>query len=149
MKNKGNPPPEKIRLAVIDDEPIVCQRLRQIFRKGPFEIETFGEGEAALRRMAEQPFHLVLSDIRLPDRDGLEVLKQIKKDFPKTQVILITGYATLDQAVEAVKTGAFYYLAKPFTPDQVSAIVHRAVEHLQLSGENQRLREDAREKSFF
>ncbi len=141
MKNKGNPPPEKIRLAVIDDEPIVCQRLRQIFRKGPFEIETFGAGEAALRRMAEQPFHLVLSDIRLPDRDGLEVLKQIKKDFPKTQVILITGYATLDQAVEAVKTGAFYYLAKPFTPDQVSAIVHRAVEHLQLSGENQRLRE--------
>ena len=141
MKNKGNPPPEKIRLAVIDDEPIVCQRLRQIFRKGPFEIETFGEGEAALRRMAEQPFHLVLSDIRLPDRDGLEVLKQIKKDFPRTQVILITGYATLDQAVEAVKTGAFYYLAKPFTPDQVSAIVHRAVEHLQLSGENQRLRE--------
>ena len=141
MKNKGNPPPEKIRLAVIDDEPIVCQRLRQIFRKGPFEIETFGAGEAALRRMAEQPFHLVLSDIRLPDRDGLEVLKQIKKDFPKTQVILITGYATLDQAVEAVKTGAFYYLAKPFTPDQVSAIVHRAVEQLQLSGENQRLRE--------
>jgi two-component system response regulator AtoC len=141
MKNKGNPPPEKIRLAVIDDEPIVCQRLRQIFRKGPFEIETFGEGEAALQRMAEQPFHLVLSDIRLPDRDGLEVLKQIKKDFPRTQVILITGYATLDQAVEAVKTGAFYYLAKPFTPDQVSAIVNRAVEHLQLSGENQKLRE--------
>ena len=99
--------------------------------------------------MAEQPFHLVLSDIRLPDRDGLEVLKQIKKDFPKTQVILITGYATLDQAVEAVKTGAFYYLAKPFTPDQVSAIVHRAVEHLQLSGENQRLREDlAKNHSF-
>jgi DNA-binding NtrC family response regulator len=149
MKNKGNPPPEKIRLAVIDDEPIVCQRLRQIFRKGPFEIETFGEGEAALRRMAEQPFHLVLSDIRLPDRDGLEVLKQIKKDFPRTQVILITGYATLDQAVEAVKTGAFYYLAKPFTPDQVSAIVHRAVEHLQISGENQRLREDlAKNHSF-
>ena len=141
MKNKGNPPPEKIRLAVIDDEPIVCQRLRQIFRKGPFEIETFGEGDAALRRMAEQPFHLVLSDIRLPDRDGLEVLKQIKKEFPRTQVILITGYATLDQAVEAVKTGAFYYLAKPFTPDQVSAIVNRAVEHLQLSGENQKLRE--------
>ena len=99
--------------------------------------------------MAERPFHLVLSDIRLPDRDGLEVLKQIKKDFPRTEVILITGYATLDQAVEAVKTGAFYYLAKPFTPDQVSAIVHRAAEHLQLSGENQRLREAlAKDQSF-
>ena len=149
MKNKGNPLPEKIRLAVIDDEPIVCQRLRQIFRKGPFEIETFGEGGAALLRMAEKPFHLVLSDIRLPDRDGLEVLNQIKKDFPRTQVILITGYATLDQAVEAVKKGAFYYLAKPFTPDQVSAIVERAVEHLQLSGENQRLREELAKKHEF
>jgi two-component system response regulator AtoC len=149
MKNKGNPLPEKIRLAVIDDEPIVCQRLRQIFRKGPFEIETFGEGGVALQRMAEKPFHLVLSDIRLPDRDGLEVLNQIKQDFPKTQVILITGYATLDQAVEAVKKGAFYYLAKPFTPDQVSAIVERAVENLQLSGENQRLREDLTQKHEF
>ena len=79
----------------------------------------------------------------------MEVLKQIKKDFPRTQVILITGYATLDQAVEAVKKGAFYYLAKPFTPDQVSAIVHRAMEHLQLSGENQRLREAlAKNQSF-
>jgi two-component system response regulator AtoC len=149
MKNKGNHPPEKIRLAVIDDEPIVRQRLRQIFRKEPFEIEAFGEGEAALRRMAERPFHLVLLDIHLPDRHGLEVLKQIKKDFPRTEVILITGYATLDQAVEAVKKGAFYYLAKPFTPDQVSAIVNRAMDHLQLSGESQRLREAlAKDQSF-
>jgi DNA-binding NtrC family response regulator len=142
MKNKNISLPGKIRLAVIDDEPIVCQRLKQIFRKRPFEVETFEAAEPALHRMAVRPFHLVLSDIRLPDRDGLEVLTEIKKKFPETQVILITGYATLDQAVEAVKQGAFYYLAKPFTPDQVLTIVERAVDQLTLSHENQRLREE-------
>jgi two-component system, NtrC family, response regulator AtoC len=146
MKNKDIPRPGKIRLAVIDDEPIVGKRLKQIFRKRDFEVETFEAAEPALQRMGVRPFHLVLSDIRLPDRDGLEVLKEIKKKFPGTQVILITGYATLDQAVEAVKQGAFYYLAKPFSPDQVLTIVDRALEHLTLSTENQRLREELSQK---
>jgi two-component system response regulator AtoC len=147
MKNKDIPRRPPLRLAVIDDEALVGQRLKQIFRKRPFEVETFGAAEPALRRMAVRPFHLIFSDIRLPDRDGLEVLKEIHKKFPETQVILITGYATLDQAVEAVKEGAFYYLAKPFTPDQVLTIADRAVEHLTLSGENQRLREKLYKKS--
>ena len=137
---------DSIRLAVIDDEPTVCQRLKQIFRKGPFEIETFGEGTPALARMDQKPFHIVLSDIRLPDMDGLEILNRIKKNYPTTEVILITGYATLDQAVEAVKKGAFYYLAKPFTPDQVRAVVKRAAEHSKLSSENKRLREEVFQK---
>ncbi len=137
---------DSIRLAVIDDEPTVCQRLKQIFRKGPFEIETFGEGTSALARMDQKPFHIILSDIRLPDMDGLEILNRIKKNYPSTEVILITGYATLDQAVEAVKKGAFYYLAKPFTPDQVRAVVKRAAELSKLSSENKRLREEVFQK---
>jgi DNA-binding NtrC family response regulator len=137
---------DSIRLAVIDDEPTVCQRLKQIFRKGPFEIETFGEGTSALARMDQKSFQIVLSDIRLPDMDGLEILNRIKKNYPTTEVILITGYATLDQAVEAVKKGSFYYLAKPFTPDQVRAVVNRAVEHSKLSSENKRLREEVFQK---
>ncbi|MBI5605545.1 MAG: sigma-54-dependent Fis family transcriptional regulator [Deltaproteobacteria bacterium] len=137
---------DPLRLAVIDDEPTVCQRLKQIFRKGPYEVETFGEGRPALARMAQKPFQLILSDIRLPDLNGLEILNRIKKDYPSTEVILITGYATLDQAVEAVKKGAFYYLAKPFTPEQVRAVVKRAMEHLKLSSENKRLREEVFQK---
>jgi two-component system, NtrC family, response regulator AtoC len=137
---------DKIRLAVIDDEPLVCQRLKQVFRRSGFEIETFGAGKPALERMAQQPFHLVLTDIRLPDINGLEILKQVKKEHPGTEIILITGYATLDQAVEAVKKGAFYYLAKPFTPDQVRAVVKRAQEHLQMSSENKKLREEVYQK---
>ena len=137
---------EKIRLAVIDDEPLVCQRLKQVFRRSGFDIETFGAGRPALERMAQQPFHLVLTDICLPDIDGLEILKRIKKEYPGTEVILITGYATLDQAVEAVKKGAFYYLSKPFTPDQVRAVVKRAQEHIQISSENKKLREEVNQK---
>jgi two-component system, NtrC family, response regulator AtoC len=137
---------EKIRLAVIDDESLVCQRLKQVFRRSGFEIETFGAGKPALERMAQQPFQLILTDIRLPDIDGLEILKRVKKDHPRTEVILITGYATLDQAVEAVKKGAFYYLSKPFTPDQVRAVVKRAQEHFQISSENKILREEVYQK---
>ena len=137
---------EKIRLAVIDDEPLVGQRLKQVFRRSGLEIETFGAGKPALERMAQQPFQLILTDIRLPDIDGLEILKRIKKEYPGTEVILITGYATLDQAVEAVKKGAFYYLSKPFTPDQVRAVVKRAQEHIQISSENKKLREEVFQK---
>jgi two-component system, NtrC family, response regulator AtoC len=140
---------DKIRLAVIDDEPMVCQRLKQVFRRSGFEIEIFGAGKPALERMAQQPFHLILTDIRLPDIDGLEILRRVKKEHPGTEIILITGYATLDQAVEAVKKGAFYYLAKPFTPDQVRAVVKRAQEHLQMVSENKKLREEVYQKIQF
>ncbi len=140
---------EPIRMAIIDDEPIVCQRLKQMFRKGLFEIESFLEGKPALKRMAEKPFHLVLSDIRLPDIDGREILGRIKQDHPSTEVILITGYATLDDAVKAVKEGAYYYLSKPFTPQQVQTIVGRAVECLQLTLENKRLRTELYQKYQF
>ena len=129
-----------LRLAIIDDEEIVCKRLKTLFRQRPLEIETFTTGEAALARLAQQPFHLVLTDIRLPDIDGMEILARVKAATPQTEVILITGYATLEHAVEAVKQGAFYYLAKPFTPQQVEAIVVRAEEHVRLALENQRLR---------
>jgi two-component system, NtrC family, response regulator AtoC len=134
------------RIAVVDDEPTVGKRLKQILSKGGYAVETFLRGQEVLERQAENPFQLILSDIRLPDIDGIEVLSRIKKEFPATEVILITGYATMDQAVEAVKKGAFYYLAKPFTPDQVRAVVGRALERITLSTENQKLREEAYQK---
>jgi two-component system, NtrC family, response regulator AtoC len=136
----------QLRLGVVDDEPIVGKRLKQILQKQGFEIETFLLGREILQRQLENPFHLILADIRLSDTDGLEVLSQVKKKFPNTEVILITGFATLDQAVEAVKKGAFYYLAKPFTPDQVRAVVGRAAERFALTAENQKLREEAYQK---
>jgi DNA-binding NtrC family response regulator len=139
----------QLRIAVVDDEPMVGKRLKQILSKGGFALETFLLGEEVLARQEENPFHLILTDIRLPDIDGIEVLARIKKDFPSTEVVLITGFATLDQAVEAVKKGAFYYLAKPFTPDQVRAVVGRAIERITLFAENQKLREEVYQKIKF
>jgi len=110
---------EPIRIAVIDDELVVCQRIKQIFRKSSFEIETFVKGIPALRRLREKPFHLVLSDIRLPDIDGLEVLSQIKRNHPNAEVILITGYATLDRAIESVNSGIDGFLTKPFDNKEI------------------------------
>ncbi len=129
-----------LRLAIIDDEEIVCKRLKSLFQQRSLEVETFTRGLPALERLGQEPFHLILADIRLPDIDGLQILAKVKAALPATEVILITGYATLEQAVEAVKQGAFYYLAKPFTPQQVEAIVARAAEHVRLNLENQRLR---------
>ena len=137
---------EVLRLAIIDDEEIICKRLQTLFQKRPLEIETFTTGSAALARLAQRPFHLVITDIRLPDLDGMEILAKAKAANPKTEVILITGYATLEHAVEAVKQGAFYYLAKPFTPQQVEAILARAEEHVRLTLENQRLRQLVQQK---
>ena len=137
---------DSIRLAVIDDEPTVCQRLKQIFRKGPFEIETLEKGRSALTRMDQKPFRHRPVGYPSAGYGRIGGSRSDKKNYPTTEVILITGYATLDQAVEAVKKGAFYYLAKPFTPDQVRAVVNRAAEHPKLSSENKRLREEVFQK---
>lgn len=131
---------ELLRLAIVDDEEIICKRLQALLQKRSWVIETFTRGLPALERQAQEPFHVVVADIRLPDLDGLELMLQLRALSPATEVILITGYATLEQAVEAVKQGAFYYLAKPFTPPQLEAIVARAEAHVQLALENQRLR---------
>ena len=131
-----------IRIAVVDDEPIVCRRLSQHFKKHDFDVETFAEGRSVLARMRENPFDIVLLDIRLPGMDGMEVLKEIKKDHPSTEVIMITGYASIESSVEAVKLGAFYYIPKPFTPSRVMLIVEKAIDKMELVSENRRLRDE-------
>ena len=82
----------------------------------------------ALERLEESPYDVIISDFRMPYLDGLELLNRAKRLSPDVEVILITGYASLEGAVEATKQGAFHYLAKPFDPEQVRAIVNKALE---------------------
>ena len=131
-----------IRIAVIDDEPLVLRNLQRKISKSGYQVETFQNPQKAIDRMKIAPFDVILTDLHMPEMDGIQVLAKIRENYPKAEVIIITGYASIDSAVEAVKQGAFYYIEKPFTPEQVMLILNRAIEKVRLASENKRLKED-------
>ena len=137
------------RVAVVDDEEITRRRLHRRLESRGHTVASFGTGGDFLRDAARAPYDVVLLDVRLPDVNGMEVLERLRAEAPATQVILITGYASVEDAVSAVKQGAFYYVAKPFTPDQIELIVARAAEKAQLAAENRRLREQVTSQGGF
>jgi DNA-binding NtrC family response regulator len=116
------------RILVIDDDEMTLKNLRRILEKLGHQVSTFSNPLRALERLEQSPYDLIISDFRMPYLDGLELLNRAKRDHPDVEVILITGYASLEGAVEATKLGAFHYLAKPFNPEQVRAIVNQALE---------------------
>jgi DNA-binding NtrC family response regulator len=115
-----------LRVMVLDDEPIVGKRLKPALEKSGYEVETLEDGRLALARMEEAAFDVVVTDIRMEEVDGIEVLDHVLKRFPDTKVVLITGYATLEIAREAMLKGAFDFIAKPFTPDDLRQVIARA-----------------------
>jgi two-component system response regulator AtoC len=131
------------RLAVVDDEKITCRRLADRMQNNGMVVETFGLGGSLLERMASASFDIVLLDVRLPDINGMDVLREIRASSPSTEVIIMTGFTSVTDAVEAVKEGAFYYVEKPFSLDQIELIVSRACEKLEMAAENRRLRHHA------
>ncbi|MEK7271763.1 MAG: response regulator, partial [Nitrospirota bacterium] len=105
------------KILVIDDEPIVrTSCIRSLSPEG-YEVKSASSGKEALELLENEPFNLVLLDLKMPDMDGIEVLKKIKDTWPDTKVVMITGYSTVETAVKTLKLGAFSYLEKPFTPD--------------------------------
>ncbi|MCG6881346.1 MAG: sigma-54 dependent transcriptional regulator [Deltaproteobacteria bacterium] len=116
------------RVFVIDDEPLTLKNLRRILEKDGHSVSTFTNPFRALKRLEEDPCDLVISDVRMPYMDGVTVLDHIKRSAPNIGVILITGYASLDGAVEATKLGAYHYLEKPFTPEQIRELAREALE---------------------
>ena len=121
---------QPLRIMVVDDENIVGKRLKPALEKTGDVVETFEDGEAALARFKEEPFDIVVTDIRMEKIDGLEVLEQILAMSARTRVILITGYATVEIAREALSKGAFDFIAKPFKPADLRAIIERASREL-------------------
>lgn len=116
------------RLLVVDDEPIVGKRLHQVFTKIGFEIETYTDSATALVAIAERPFDVVVTDLKMEGIDGIEVLKRVRRQNPATQVIIITGYASPDTAELAQQEGVFAFLAKPFRLDELKQVIFRAIE---------------------
>ena len=122
--------PRPLKIMVIDDEGIVGKRLKSALEKAGDVVETFEEGEAALARFAEDPFDIVVTDIRMEKIDGIEILEKIRAVSTPTKVIIITGYATIEIARDAISKGAYDFIAKPFKPDDLRAIIRRASKEL-------------------
>ena len=116
------------RILVVDDELIVCESCQRILEEEGYEVEIALSGQEAFVKMKESPFEIVITDLKMPAIDGMDVLKHVRKEYPDTIVIMITGFSTVETAVEAMKLGAFDYIPKPFTPDEVSVVVKKAVE---------------------
>ena len=121
---------QKLRIMVIDDENIVGKRLKPALEKTGDIVETFEDGEKALSRFDEEPFDIVVTDIRMEKINGIEILERILLKSSRTKVIIITGYATVEVSREALSKGAFDFIAKPFKPDDLRAIIARASKEL-------------------
>lgn len=137
------------RILVVDDEMIVCESCQRILEEEGLEVEIALSGAEAFAKMRENPFDIVITDLKMPGIDGMEVLRTLRKEYPDTIVIMITGFSTVETAVEAMKLGAFDYIPKPFTPDEVTIVVKKAIEQKNLLLENLYLRQELQEKYGF
>jgi DNA-binding NtrC family response regulator len=128
-------------ILIIDDEKIALRNLEHVMKKEGYMVVSTQSGQNALKLLEEQSFDVVLTDLRMEKVDGMQILKRCHELYPDTEVIMITGFATLETAVETMKHGAFYYISKPFKLDEVRKVVKEAVEKVRLKNENRQLRE--------
>jgi len=131
----------KAKVLVVDDEKIALKNLEYVMKKEGYEVVGTTSGPNALKILEEQEFAVVLTDLRMEKVDGIQILQRCKELYPDIEVIMITGYATLESAVQTMKHGAFYYVAKPFKLDEVRKIVKEAAAKVRLKKENRELRE--------
>jgi len=123
---------KKIKLLVVDDEAIVGKRLKPSLEKHGYEVETLGNGRSAIERIGKKDFDIIITDVRMDDVDGMQILEHVMAKSPRTKVIIITGYATVELAREALVKGAFDFIAKPFKPSDLRVIIEKAAKELKL-----------------
>ena len=121
-----------IHILVLDDEKIVGERLKASLEKEGHTLEIFISPATALKRIREKAFDVVITDIRMDDVDGIQVLEEVRTKSQKTKVIMITGYATLEVARESLTKGAFDFIAKPFKLKEIREAIQKAEDALQL-----------------
>lgn len=126
-EKSGNRP---YRLLVIDDEQIVGKRLKQVFDKIGFDVDVFTDPQLALNSIARKTYDIVVTDLKMEVVDGMEILARIKATNPRTQVIIITGFASEETSALAQKGGVFEFLAKPVRLDTIRQSISRALETL-------------------
>lgn len=136
----------KKNILIIDDDKIILDSLCEFLSLEGFQTTGAETRKSALAKLEEENYCLVLTDVNLPDGDGLELLDTIKKNYPQTVVIVITGYGTIDSAVKAIKSGAYDYLTKPIIDDELRLAVERAITQQSLISENVNLRSQLEQK---
>lgn len=132
---------DNIKILIVDDERIALKNLEHIMKKEGYDVVGADSGPKALKLLEERQFDVILTDLKMEKVDGMQILKESRELYPDTEVIMITGYATLESAVQTMKHGAFYYVAKPFKLDEVRKVAKEAVEKVRLKRENRQLRE--------
>jgi PAS domain S-box-containing protein len=120
---------EKPRILVIDDEPRIRDACRMVLEEMGFEVALASEGAQGLAMLQERHFDIILVDLMMPVLSGFDVLFQVRDKHPDTVVIVITGYATIEHSIEAMKKGAFDFIPKPFSPDQLRAVVNKSIKY--------------------
>jgi len=130
------------KVLVIDDQKLMRDSIERILLAQGLQVQCASDAEQGLTEIAADACDVVISDLRLPGADGLEILRRVKQQSPHVPVILITAYGSVAGAVEAMKLGAFDYIEKPFDADRLEAVMHRALDHRRLALENEVLRSE-------
>ncbi len=117
---------QNLSVMVLDDEPIVGKRLKPALEKSGFEVECYEHPAEALKRLGEKKFDIIVTDLRMEGMDGIQILEHVMENCEHTRVILITGYATVEVAREALVKGAFDFISKPFKPKDLRAVINKA-----------------------
>ncbi len=136
---------QSIGILIVDDEFSVRDSLYNWFKIEGYRVDTAADATEALKKLQENPWDIVLLDIKMPGMDGIELHKHIKRIDPTIAVIIITAYATVDTAVEAMKDGAFDYISKPVDPDKLSVLIRNAINQRRLVAENLQLKQKVEE----
>ncbi len=133
-------------LLVADDDPVARDLLAEVLGREGYRVRTAGGGEECVQLAQREPFDLALVDLRMPDLDGLEVLRRLSGLDPPVPVLMLTAFGSIDTAVEAIGAGACDYLSKPFRMEEIKLVVRRTLEAQRLSRDNQRYREELRDR---
>lgn len=135
------------KILVVDDEMLVRNFLAETLRRKNIEVTTAENGQKAVNLIKENAYDLIITDMKMPDISGIDVLKKAKEFSPSSTVVIITAFGSIENAVEAMRLGAFNYIIKPFSPDTIEAIISKAEEHQSLINENQYLRQQIKDPS--
>ena len=133
-------------ILVADDDAVARDLLVEALRKEGYQVEAVADGAQAIERGRQKRFDVVLTDIRMGSVDGLEVLREFKQLSPDTPIVLLTAFGSMEGAIEAIKQGAYDYLAKPFKKEEIKLVVRRSLDHARLVRENARFREELGER---